>query len=148
MRRDTIRDQLERIARLAGYVDERTGRLRQPGAARGNPSTLIRQVTLFALFVSDAEPPTFLIRPHVFNSRDGRTEKEWFAWFRKHYTTERPSDGEPGLLANILAGISRRSGGEKHWRVSRIIGWVPDDRSSIIRSEKSKTRNKTKHKRR
>lgn len=145
MRRDTIRDQLERIARLAGYVDKRTGRLRKPGASRGNPAQRFRTVTLFALFVSNEG--TFLVRPHVFNSRDGRTEKEWFAWFRKHYTTERPADGEPGLLRNILDGLSRRSGGEKLWRVARIIGWAPDDRSAIIRSEKSKTRHKTKHKR-
>lgn len=146
MRRDTIRDQLERIARLAGYVDTRTGRLKHAGAKREPASKLYKKVTLFALFVSDEE--TFLIRPHIFNSNDGRTEADWFAWFRENYTSKRPSDGEPGILQNILDGISRRSGGEKHWRVSRIIGWAPNDRSSIIRSEKSKTRNQAKRKRR
>jgi len=146
MRRDTIREQLERIATLAGYVNERTGKLEHAGAKRGPATKLYKKVTLFALFVSDEE--TFLIRPHIFNSNDGRTAEGWLDWFRKNYTSERPKDGEPGILQNILDGISRRSGGEKHWRVARIIGWAPNDRSRIIHSEKSKTRNKAKRKRR
>lgn len=144
MRRDTIRDQLERIRTLAGTVNESTGKLERAGS-RASADTLYKKVTLFALFVSDEE--TFLIRPHIFNSNDGRTAREWFAWFREHYTTARPDNGEPGILTNILGGISRRTG-DKHWRVARIIGWAPNDRSSIIHSAQSKTRNKTKHKRR
>ena len=146
MRRDTIRDQLERIAKLAGYVNTRTGRLEHSGAKREPASKLFKKVTLFALFVSDEE--TFLIRPHIFASNDGRTAEGWSAWFKKNYTTERPKDGIPGILQNILDGISRRSGGDKHWAIARIVGWVPNDRSSIIRSEKLAARNKSKHKRR
>ena len=145
MRRDTIKDQLERIARLAGTVDERTGMLGFPGERRAPASKLYKKVTLFALFVSDEN--TFLIRPHIFNSNDGRSETEWHSWFRANYTTKRPDDGEPGILRNILDGISRRTG-DKQWRIARVIGWAPNDRSGVIHSEKSKTRNKAKRKRR
>jgi hypothetical protein len=116
------------------------------GGKSASQKKLHKKVTLFALFVSDTE--TFLIRPHVFNSNDGRNAAGWNAWFRKNYSTERPSDGEPGILTNILDGISARSSGEKHWRVARIIGWAPNDRSRIIRSAKPKARHKTKQKRR
>jgi len=142
MRRETIKEQLDNIARLAGSVDVRTGKL----GARAPASKLYKKITLFALFVSDEE--TFLIRPHIFTSNDGRNAVDWFAWFKKNYTTERTKDDRPGILQNILDGISRRSGGEKHWRISRIIGWAPNDRSRIIHSEKPAKRNKAKHSRR
>lgn len=142
-RRETIRDQLEKVRRLGGELDPTTGMLRK---SRAQLKAHYSKITLFTLFVSDEN--TWLLRPHVIESKEEpRTPHEWHEWLRDHYTTRSRPDGLPGMLTQILDGISARTG-DKHWRVYRVVGWVPHDRSSIIHASTRARGNKTKRSRR
>lgn len=132
LRRETIGAQIKRILRLRPNRDEATGMLYK---TRRELVTKRKKVTLAGLFVSDEN--TFLIRPHLFNSKTGRNAVEWERWFSVHY-------GD--ILPTILEGMEGRTG--KQWRLYRILGWLPDDNTRIIRTKTHTKRNKNKQKRR
>ena len=132
IRRETIGAQIRRIQRIAKNRDAATGMLYN---TRRQLSTKRKRITLIGLFVSDEN--TFLIRPHLFESKTARNAKEWEAWLADKY-------GE--ILPNILEGMENRTG--KQWRLDRIIGWLPDDSTRLVRTETRSQRNKTKPQRR
>lgn len=128
IRKETIGAQIRRIQSIAKHRDEATGMLYN---TRRQLQTKRKQITLIGLFVSDEN--TFLIRPHLFESKTARNAQQWEAWLAGHY-------GE--ILPNILDGMENRT--EKQWRLYRIIGWLPDDSSRLVRTATRKKRNKTK----
>ncbi len=129
IRREKIGVQVKRVLRLYAHLDKATGMLYNN---RRELSVKRKKVTLIGLFVSDHN--TFLIRPHVFKYEDKRNATEWNDWFADYYGTI--------LRDTILPGMANRTG--KLWRLYRIIGWVANDRTGLIRSKIHHTRNKTK----
>lgn len=132
IKRETIGKQIKRILRLRPNRDAATGMLFKQ---RRELTVKRKKVTLAGLFVSDEN--TFLVRPHLFESKTARNATEWEQWFSENY-------GE--ILPNILEGMENRTG--KQWRLYRIIGWLPDDSTRLIRAKTRTQRNKTKQKRR
>ena len=128
IRKETIGAQIKRIQRIAKNRDNATGMLYN---TRRQLSTKRKRITLIGVFVSDEN--TFLIRPHLFESKTARNATEWEAWLADKY-------GE--ILPNILEGMENRTG--KQWRLYRIIGWLPDDSTRLVRSKTRAQRNKTK----
>lgn len=128
IRRESIGKQIKRIRALRPNRDDATGMLYK---TRRELSVKRKKVTLIGAFVSDEG--TFLIRPHLFESKTARNATEWEQWFSEKY-------GE--ILPNILDGMENRTG--KQWRLYRIIGWMPDDSTRIIRAKTRTQRNKTK----
>ena len=128
VRRETIGAQIRRIMKLRPNRDEATGMLYK---TRRELSTKRKKVTLIGLFVSDEN--TFLIRPHLFESKTARNAREWEAWFADNY-------GD--ILPQILGGMENRTG--KQWRLYRVIGWMPDDSTRLVRAKTRSQRNKTK----
>lgn len=136
IRRETIGAQIRRIQKLRPNRDEATGMLYK---TRRELATKRKKITLIGLFVSDDN--TFLIRPHLFESKTARNAREWEQWFSEHYSVTGPN-GEVGILGNILSGMENRTG--KQWRLYRIIGWLPDDSTRLVRAKTRSQRNKTK----
>lgn len=135
LRKETIGAQVKRIQRIAKNRDDVTGMLFN---TRRQLSTKRKKITLIGLFVSDEN--TFLIRPHMFESQIARNANEWGAWLSKNYTAKPdPETTRLPMLTNILEGMQNRTG--KQWRLYRIIGWLPDDRTRIIRAKTHRTRN-------
>lgn len=133
VKRDTIKQQLDRIRKALPKRDLSTGQLYD---GRLNRTKRHQKIVLYGLFVSDAG--TFLIRPHIFESKkDARNAVEWNDWLSEKY-------GE--ILPNILSGMEDRTG--KQWRLYRIIGWIAGDNTRLINSQTRTKRNKTKSKRR
>lgn len=131
-RSDTIKQQIDRIRRSLPNRDAATSMLY---TNRNELRRKMKKITLYGLFVSDEG--TFLVRPHVFKSNDGRTASEWRVWFQREYGTI--------LRESILPNMEKRTG--KQWRLYRTIGWKNDNRRA--RNPKARTkRNKTKQKRR
>jgi len=128
IRRESIGTQIKRIQKLRPNRDAATGMLYKQ---RRELAVRRKKVTLVGMFVSDEN--TFLVRPHLFESHTARNATEWTAWFQKKY-------GE--ILPNILEGMENRTG--KQWRLYRIIGWLPDDSTRIVRAKTRRSRNKTK----
>lgn len=131
--KDTIKQQIDRIRSAHTNRDLDTGMLYNK---RTELRRKMKKITLWGLFVSDEN--TFLVRPHIFESKDGRDAQEWNAWMQREYGTI--------LRENILDGMENRTG--KQWRLYRVIGWSADDNSRVIRAKTRKKRNKTKPKRR
>jgi hypothetical protein len=109
--RETIRDQLLRVKRIGGKRDTATGLLYHNAAQKKKRSDAI---TLFGLFVSDAG--TFMVRPHVFRSKEPRSPRQWNEYLSDNYGTI--------LRESILPGMANRTDG-KQWRLYRPIGWIP-----------------------
>ncbi len=128
IRRETIGAQIKRIMRVRPHRDPDTGMLYK---SRRELSVQRKKVTLIGLFVSDEN--TFLIRPHLFSANGTRDAAGWDQWWRDNYGT---------ILPNILEGMSNHT--DKHWRLYRIIGWMPDDNTRLIHAHTSKKRNKAK----
>lgn len=129
IKKETVGAKIARVRAAYKHRDRSTGQLY-------NRKTELEKawiaVTLWSLFVSDEN--TFLLRPHVFRSRESRNPVEWNEWLREHYG---------GIFRNsILPGMFNRTG--KHWRLYRVIGWTPDDNIRLIRAKVSKKRHKTK----
>ena len=142
IRRETIGAQIKRIKRIAKNRDDASGMLFN---MRRQLTMKRKKITLIGLFVSDED--TFLIRPHLFESNTPRNASEWGDWLAEHYTAKPdPENTRLPILTNILDGMQNRTG--KQWRLYRIIGWLPDDRTRIIRAKTHTERNKTKSQRR
>ena len=140
VRKQTIKQQLDQIRRAFKQRDDATGMLYN---TRAQLRRKMKKVTLWGMFVSDEN--TFLIRPHIFEAKEGRNAVEWEQWFAEHYTTVQGEDNRTPILTNILDGMENRTG--KQWRLYRVIGWAADDNSRVIRAKTRKKRNKTKSKR-
>ena len=142
IRKEMIGAQIKRIQRIAKKRDNASGMLYN---TKRQLSTKRKKITLIGIFVSDED--TFLIRPHLFESKTARNAREWGDWLQEHYTAKSiPGDNRVPILANILDGMENRTG--KQWRLYRIIGWLPDDSIRIIRAKTRTERNKTKSQRR
>ena len=142
LRKETIGAQIKRIRRIAKFRDAATGMLYN---TKPQLATKRKKITLIGLFVSDED--TFLIRPHLFESKTARNAREWESWLSEHYRAKPiPGDDRPPILQTILGGMENRTG--KQWRLYRIIGWLPDDSTRIIRAKTRTERNKTKSQRR
>lgn len=142
IRKETIRQQIQRIRMAYKKRDISTGQLYNTEAQRKRS---YKKITLIGMFVSDEN--TFLIRPHVFEKNDAMSPRQWEAWFSRHYNAEpEQENGHPGVLFQILDGMENRTG--KQWRLYRIIGWVAGDNTGLVRSRARKARNKTEPSRR
>ena len=141
IRKETIGAQVKRVQRIAKRRDNATGMLYN---SPGQLVTRRKKITLLGIFVSDED--TFLIRPHLFKSDNPRNAVEWERWLSKHYTVEVDDDDIGGILGNILSGMENRTG--KQWRLYRLIGWLPDDSTRIVRAKTRRERNKIKSQRR
>ena len=133
IQREKIGKQLRRIRATHRKLDVATGMLHNT-----KRDLLLRQkkVTLIGLFVSDGN--TFLIRPHLFQTKTARNAVAWNAWFAEHYG---------GILrTTILPNMEKRTG--KQWRLYRIIGWLRNDHTGLIRAKIHSGRNKSKRARR
>lgn len=140
IRRTSIKQQIEKIRRVRTKRDDATGMLYNN---RNELRKKMQRVTMFGLFVSDQG--TFLLRPHLFESKkDARNAVEWESWFAEHYGAAPTESGRTPILINILSKMEERTG--KQWRLYRIIGWMPDDNTRLIRSSPRKARNQTKRK--
>ena len=141
IRKETIGAQIKRIQRVAKFRDNATGMLYN---TKSQLSTKRKKITLIGLFVSDED--TFLIRPHLFESKLARNAREWESWLSEHYRAAyRSGDIHIPILQAILGGMENRTG--KQWRLYRLIGWLPDDSTRIVRAKTRRTRNKTKSQR-
>lgn len=134
VQRVTIKQQLARIKKAVPNRNLKTGQMyKSANSQRGKFKT----ITMYGLFASDEG--TFLIRPHVFNTKkDARTAAEWESYLAEHYGTI--------LRENILPGMESRTG--KQWRLYRIIGWVRNDNTRLADTEARVPRNKKKRQRR
>ena len=142
IRKETITAQISRIRRTLKFRDDATGMLYN---TKSQLTTKRKKITLIGLFVSDED--TFLIRPHLFESNTARNARQWEAWLSEHYRAAPiPGDSRVPILKNILDGMQNRT--NKQWRLYRIIGWTPDDRTWIVRAKTRGARNKTKSQRR
>lgn len=142
IRKETIGAQIKRIQRIAKKRDNVSGMLYN---TKRQLSTKRKKITLIGIFVSDED--TFLIRPHLIESNTPRNASEWGAWLSEHYrAVARTGEDRIPMLTNILDGMENRTG--KQWRLYRIIGWLPDDSTRIIRAKTRTERNKTKSQRR
>lgn len=143
IRKESIGAQIKRIRSIAKFRDEATGMLYNN---KRQLATKRKRITLIGLFVSDED--TFLIRPHLFESKkEPRNAREWEAWLAQHYRAKAlPGEKREPILTNILDGMENRTG--KQWRLYRIIGWLPDDSTRLVRAKTRSTRNKTKPQRR
>ncbi len=133
IRKETIGQQVKRIEAMKKNRDLDTGMLFN---TRRELTTRRKKITLIGMFVSDEN--TFLIRPHVFETKEAKNAVEWEAWMQGHY-------GEI-LRDSILPGMELRT--DKQWRLYRIIGWLADDNTGLIRAKISSKRNKPKPQRR
>lgn len=131
IRKETIGKQIRRIERARGNRDVATGMLFN---RRAELAVKRKTITLVGVFVSDEN--TFLIRPHVFNSKKGRDAKQWEQYLAENY-------GDI-LRDGILPGMELRT--DKQWRLYRIIGWFPNDNSRLVRALVRSKRNKAKRK--
>lgn len=123
--RQPIGKQLENLHRMYPHFSHETGQL---FARRSATKGSFNKITLWALFVSDED--TFLLRPHLFESKHERTPRGWEGWLAEHY-------GEI-LSRDILEGINLRT--NKQWKLYRIVGWVAGDNPRIKNSRVSKKR--------
>jgi len=130
MPRLTIKEQLLSVRRLGAKRNNATGQLYIKATSQRGAW---REITLFGLFASDTG--TFIVRPHVFTSKEKRTAAEWNAWLGKHYGTI--------LRERILPGMSERTGG-KQWRLYRPIGWINHAHTWDKDTAAHRTRHKTK----
>ena len=141
IRKETIGAQINRIQRVAKFRDNATGMLYN---TKSQLSVKHKKITLIGLFVSDED--TFLIRPHLFESKVAYNAREWESWLSEHYrVADRSDDIRIPILQAILEGMENRTG--KQWRLYRLIGWLPDDSTRIVRAKTRRTRNKTKSQR-
>lgn len=134
IRRETIGKQIRRIKAAFKMRDEATGWFIN---SRAMLTVKRKKITLLGLFVSDNN--TFLLRPHLFETKkQGRTAAQWDAWLAENY-------GEI-LRENIIPGMDRRTG--KQWRLSSIVGVLPNDRTGFANPKVAVQRNKKKRARR
>ena len=109
VKKDTIKQQLDRITRVFPIRDLSTGMM-----YKTKSSLLVKRkkIILWGLFVSDGN--TFLLRPHTFKTKKtGKNAVQWEAWLAEHYGTI--------LRDSILPAMANRTG--KLWRLYRIVGW-------------------------
>ncbi len=135
IQREKIGVQVKRILATRPNLDAATGMLYNK---RAELTTKRHKVTLVGVFVSDEN--TFLIRPHLFESRDKKNAVQWSAWMREHYGEILRGDTVNG--GGILPGMEVRTG--KQWRLYRVIGILPNDSTGLVRAKIRKTRNKKK----
>lgn len=133
IRKESIGAQIKRILKSRKNFDTVTGHLFN---RRAELSVKRKKITLIGLFVSDEK--TFLLRPHVFESSDGRNAAQWDAYLSDVY-------GEV-LRDRILPGMENRTG--KQWRLSSIVGILPGDSTGLVRAKVLPKRNKKKRARR
>lgn len=128
IRKDTIKQQVDRIRSAFPQRNLQTGQLYNHGNEQRGRMAII---TLWSMFVSDEG--TFLLRPHVFRTKEPRTAEQWEEYLAENYGTI--------LRDRILPGMQDRTGG-KAWRNYRVLGWTKNDTSQLKNRAARTRRNK------
>jgi hypothetical protein len=126
-----LRERLELLRRLAPKRSRYGQLYRDRVETEGKP----KRITMYTLLESDEG--THMVHEAVFNKQEGKTAKEWAAWFsRNFYNCYRNG---------VLPGVALRT--EKTWRVKRVLGWRGHDKHRVAHPKVPRGRHQTKRQR-
>jgi hypothetical protein len=122
-----LREEIQRLRRIAPLADKRTGQLYSRGGRGLDPrKAAYKKITLYTLFTSDEGD--MMTRGHIFQKREPLTPNQWAQWF-KHPARDDPSMSTVDYIMknDVLGGLSRVTGDlSKQWAVVEYIGWIGD----------------------